>query len=136
MTELDRLRLQVRALVARVAALEASRRSRPKRPAAPRPDDGIIASRERLSSRYVLLHVQHRGRVTKLNFCMRHRLNPSELGRWLSRTDRRGIAVGSTPDQRFREALEAAIAGLESKDVLALSHGKMDAAPFSVARPH
>ena len=113
----------------RIAALEAAARPvtapvqerdkvRPKRMAAPRPSDSVIAGRERLWSKYVMLEMQHghgRVRLTKLGFAARHGLNPSELGRWLSPTDRRGIAEGSKPDRSHRRELAAAIAQLEAR---------------------
>ena len=122
MTPLAKLRLQMRAQEARIAVLEAAQAARPARPkrmAAPRPSDSVIAGRERLWSKYVMLEMQHgHGRVlrlTKLGFAARHGLNPSELGRWLSPTDRRGIAEGSKPDRSHRRELAAAIAQLEAR---------------------
>lgn len=67
--------------------------------------------------------------------CMRHRLNPSEFARWLSVRDRRGIPAGSAPDRRFRQALEAAIAELESTSVRGLSHRNLHASQFTGSRP-
>ena len=131
MTKLDQLQLQMRAQAKRIEALEAAQAARPARPkrmAAPRPSDSVIAGRERLWSKYVMLEMQHghgRVRLTKLGFAARHGLNPSELGRWLSPTDRRGIAEGSKPDRSHRRELADAIAELEAR-------GKNDALNKSV----
>ena len=121
MTKLDQLQLQMRAQAKRIEALEARLAARaPKRMAAPRPSDSVIAGRERLWSKYVMLEMQHgHGRVLRLYqvwaIAARHGLNPSELGRWLSPTDRRGIAEGSKPDRSHRRELAAAIAQLEAR---------------------
>jgi BMFP domain-containing protein YqiC len=141
-TRLDQLAMRVRALEARLATLEGRSRGR-KRAAAPRPSDSVIAERERLWAKYVMLEMQHghgRVRLTKLSFAARHGLNPSELGRWLSPSDRRGIPAGSKPDRSHRRALNAAIAELEARgknqtdNVSLISHGKMAHSQLSAAR--
>jgi hypothetical protein len=135
--KLDLLRTQVRSLEARLDALEA-RRARRKRVAAPQASGGIIAEREKLWARYVLLDVAHRGRITRLAFAMRHRLNPTEFCRWFSVADRRGIPEGSGPDLRFRRALTDTIAELEARARGAdwqHSHGNMTGSQFSDRRP-
>jgi hypothetical protein len=110
-----------RRVEARLRALEASQGARParhKRVAAPRPDGGVVAAREALWARYLRLEMTRghgKVRLTKLSFAMRFKLNPTEFCRWLSPTDRRGIAEGSGPDLRFRESLAAAIRGLEGR---------------------
>jgi hypothetical protein len=135
---------EIRWLKARMAALEAAQAARParrKRVAAPRPDDPTIAAREKLWARYVLLDVSHRGRITKLNFALRHRLNPTEFCRWFSVSDARGIPQGSGPDLRFRQVLTDAIADLEARALLATatvekdSHGKVPGSQFFAPRP-
>jgi hypothetical protein len=143
-TQLAQLRLQVRALAARVGALEAARPAPRKRTAAPRPGDAIIGERERLWVRYVMLEMQHgHGRValTRLSFSVRWRLNPTEFNRWFSARDRRGIPAGSAPDQRFHRALADAIAELEARQksksqaVTLNSRGNMLPSHFPDARP-
>ncbi len=91
---------ELRWLKARVAALE-GRRTRHKRTAAPRPDDGVVSERVKLWSKYLLLEMQFghgRMRLTKLAFAVKWRLNPDEFCRWFSASDRRGIPAGSSPD--------------------------------------
>jgi hypothetical protein len=141
------VQVELRWLKARVAALEraqAMRRPRPTREAAPRPDDAIVAHREKLWARYLELEMRFghgRVKLTKLAFAIRHRLNPDEFCRWFSATDRRGIPEGSGPDLRFRKALTDAIAELESRakasdqSVGSHSHGRIAASQFSAARP-
>lgn len=115
MNRIDRLSLQVRQLTQRLAALEQSRRSTKRQPA-PRPTDGVIDARERLWSKFVLLAAQYgRGRATRLNFAVKHALNPGEFSRWFSSRDRRGIPSGSVPDLNFHRALRTAIAELEAR---------------------
>lgn len=130
---------EIRRLKARIWALEQSRR-RPKRQPAPRPNDSLIAARERLWARYVVLDVGRRGRITKLNFAMRHHLNPTEFCRFFSETDRRGIPEGSEPAQNFYAALRDAIAELEGRksttQVVGFdSHGNALPSQYSAARP-
>ena len=144
MTQLALLRLQVRSLQARVDALEGRRAPR-KRAAAPKPDDAIIAERERLWAKYVMLEMQHghgRMRYTYLAFAMRHGVNPTELGRWLSPIDKRGIPEGSKPDRSHRRALDAAIAELEARrkdnsgNARIVSRGNVSSSQDSVMRLH
>jgi hypothetical protein len=125
-TEFRQLKIQVRTLAARLAALEAAQAARParrKRERAPRPTDAIITARRRLWAQYVLVHVAHRGRVTYLSFAVKHRLNPSEFARWFSMSDARGIPPGSGPDRRFYQALTGAIAELEGRAHGSYLHG-------------
>jgi hypothetical protein len=145
-TKFDQLQLQMRAQAKRIEALEAAqaaRAARSKRESAPRPSDSVIAGRERLWARYIELEMRFghgRVRLTKLSFAARHGLNPSELGRWLSASDRRGIPAGSKPDRSHRRALAAAIAELEargknqSSDTTLNSHGNMLPSQVSAAR--
>jgi hypothetical protein len=117
-TKYDLLLSRVRWLESRMRAVEAAQAAHPvrrKRVAAARPTNAIVTAREKLWARYVLLDVSHRGRITKLAFAMRHRLNPDEFCRWFSATDRRGIPEGSDPDRRFRQALTDAISELEAR---------------------
>jgi hypothetical protein len=146
LTELAQLRLQLRAQAKRIAALEAlAARPRRKRAAAPRPSDSVIAERERLWAKYVMLEMRFghgRCRLTKLSFAARNGLNPSELGRWLSPSDRRGIPAGSKPDRSHRRALNAAISELEARgknavdNISRVSHGNMLPSQDSVMRLH
>lgn len=129
--------MELRRLTARVVALEAGRPRR-KRAPAPRPGGTTIGAREKLWAKYVLLEMQHghgRCRLTKLAFCMKHRLNPSEFARWFSTRDRRGVPEGSTPDRRFRHALDGAIAELESAHVRQLSQRNSTVSQYSGMRP-
>jgi hypothetical protein len=143
MNKLDRLELQVRALIARVGTLEsaqAMRRQRPKRTAAPRPADPTVAAREALWARYVLLDVPHRGRITKLAFAVKHRLgDPSDFRRFFSAADKRGIPEGSVPAVRFYRAINDAIAEARARSSGAIapldSHGNVTGSPLSAARP-
>ncbi len=116
---------ELRWLKDRVTALEAlTARPRRKRAAAPRPDDAVVSERVKLWSKYLLLEMQFghgRMRYTYLAFAMRHGVNPTEFGRWLSPTDRRGIPEGSKPDRSHRRELNAAIAELEQRRV---THGQ------------
>jgi hypothetical protein len=117
MDKLDRLELQVRVLRSRLDRLEA-RRAQHKREAAPRPDDAIISARESLWAKYVMLEMRYghgRVKLTKLSFSTLFRLNPSEFTRWFSAADKKAIGEGTGQDQRFRGALAAAIAELETR---------------------
>jgi hypothetical protein len=145
------VRAEIRWLKARLATVEgilAARPPRRKRVGAPRPTDPIIAAREKLWARYVLLDVAHRGRITKLAFAIRHRLNPTEFCRWFSGTDTRGIPEGSAPALRFYQALNDVIAELEARarggdqkakaaiaGIASDSHGKVAHSQFSNSRP-
>jgi hypothetical protein len=140
----DQLRLRLLRVEGRLAALEAAQAARParrKRVAAPRPGDDVIAGREKLWARYVLLDVSHRGRISKLAFAMRYRLNPTEFCRWFSTADRRGVPENSGPDQRFRKVLIDAIGELEARALLSRttgdkdSHGKVPGSQFFAPRP-
>jgi hypothetical protein len=150
--KIDQLRLEMRVMrtrfEARLEALEA-RRDRRKRQAAPRPDARVIADRERLWARYIELEMRFghgRCKLSKLSFAVRHRLNPTEFCRWFSATYARGIAAGSGPDLRFREALTGAITELEAraevlrngsaKQVMNDSHGNNCSAQYSGVRLH
>lgn len=143
MTLMAQLRLQVRALAARVDVLEAAacRPARRKRERAPRPTDGIIATREAQWAKYLRLEMMHghgRTKLSKLAFAIRHRLNPDEFCRWFSATDRRGVPAGSGPDVRFRQALTDAISELEGRAVTGSvaphSHGRMPPSQNSSVR--
>jgi hypothetical protein len=140
MTQFDQLRLQMRGLVKRIAALEAAQTARParhKRIAAPRPDDAIIAARERLWDRFVLLQVGH-GPTTKLAFVVKHRLgDPSDFCRFFSGAGKRGIPEGSVPANRYCKALREAIAELEARrrSGVVNSLGNITSSPYSAARP-
>ena len=122
MTQLARALLENRVLrdrvatcEGRIAALEAARPRR-KRESAPKPTDAIVTGRLKLWSRLVLLHLQYgRGRLTKLKVCVKYGLgDPSDLCRFLSADDRRGIPEGSAPAVRYYQALREFIAELEA----------------------
>jgi BMFP domain-containing protein YqiC len=148
MTRVERM---LHRLAARVAVLEAAQAARPaprKRERAPQPDDAIITERYELWAKYIRLEMRFghgRCRLTKLSFAMRHGVNPTEFGRWMSPTDKRGIAVGSKPDRSHRRALNAAIAELEARksgsplpDLARgiVSHGNVSSSQDSVMRLH
>ena len=126
MTPLAQLRLQVRAQEKRIAALEAAEAAR----AAPSASVNALRSRiaavvtKRLSlwSKLVLLHLQYgRGRLTKLKVCIKYGLgDPSDLCRFLSAGDARGVPEGSIPAERYYGALRKFIAELETRRV---AHG-------------
>jgi hypothetical protein len=131
------LQVELRWLKARVAALEAgqtARPARPKRTAAPRPADAIIAGRVSLWDQFVLLHP-----TSKLAFVLKYRLgDPSDFSRFFSSNDARGIAENSTTAERYYRALHAAIAearARKSTSQLADFHGKLAAFQDSAARP-
>jgi hypothetical protein len=113
----DQLRLRLLRCEQRLAVLEASMAARPartKRTAAVRPDDAIIAARERLWAEYIELEMTRghgRCKLTKASFTARWRLSHSEFCRWLSPSGR-GILAGTIPDARFHRALRAAIGEL------------------------
>ncbi len=120
MTKLDRLQLQMRAQEARITVLEAALAAKAtprKRERAPKPDSAVVTKRQTLWSRLVLLHVQYgRGHLTKLKVCVRYGLgDPSDLCRFLSADDRRGIPEGSIPALRYYGALREFIAELEGR---------------------
>jgi hypothetical protein len=81
----DRLRIEVRGLQARVDALEAAMAARParrKRTGAPRPDDVVVAGREELWARYLRLEMMHghgRTKLSKLAFAIKWHLIPMSL---------------------------------------------------------
>ena len=140
MTPLAQLRLLVRSLQARVDALE-GRRARHKRAAAPKPDDAVVAERNKLWAKYMMLEMQHghgRCRLTKLSFATRHGVNPTEFGRWMSPTAKRGVAEGSKPDRSHRRVLNAAISELEARRDTHGYHpqGNVSSSPVSGARLH
>jgi hypothetical protein len=121
----------------RLAALEAAlaaRPARPKRTAAVRPGDAIIAGRVSLWDQLVLLHP-----TSKLAFCIKHHLgDPSDFSRFFSSKDARGIAEGSTTAERYYQALHDAIAVARARKPsswLAGFHGKTVAFQDSAARP-
>jgi hypothetical protein len=148
MTKYDLLLSRVRWLESRMRAMEAAQvRRRSKRVPAPRPTNAVVAGREALWAKYVMLEMRFghgRCRLTKLSFAVRHRQNPSEFCRWFSATDRRGVPADSGPDLRFRQALNDAIAELEARarggdrksttTMLVDSHGKITGSQFSAAR--
>jgi hypothetical protein len=108
------LELKVRSLERRLALLE-TRHARSQRPRAPRPADTIIAARERLWHRFLLLQVGH-GSTTKLAFCVKHHLgHPSDFSRFLSASGKRGIAEGSATARRYYDALHQAIRDGEAR---------------------
>ncbi len=129
-------------LAARVEALEAALAARPakrKRESAPKPDDAVVTNRQTLWSRLVLLHLQHgRGRLTKLKVCVKYGLgDPSDLCRFLSADDARGVPEGSIPAARYYRALRTFISELEARRVTHgyHSHGIDAGSTFSSARP-
>jgi hypothetical protein len=144
MTKFDQLRLEVRVLRARLDRLEARRQRQPKREAAPRPTDAIIAGRKGLWDRFILLQVG-RGPTSKLAFAVKHHLgDASEFRRFFSASDKRGICEGSAPAVRYYRALNDAIAELEGRDgdhkssaaIAAVdSHGSRTGSHFLGARP-
>ena len=118
---------ELRWLKDRVTALEA-RTARPapapvqepakrKRAAAPKPDNAVITKRLNFWSRLVLLHLQYgHGRLTKLKVCVKYGLgDPSDLCRFLSAGDARGVPEGSIPALRYYGALREFIAELEGR---------------------
>jgi hypothetical protein len=112
----DQLRLRLLRVEGRLAVLEAAQAARParrKRPASPRPTDAVVAMRQRLWDRFTLLQVGH-GPTTKLAFAVRYHLgHPSDLSRFLSSSDARGVPEGSATATRYYAALRGAIAELE-----------------------
>ena len=113
MTRLDQLER-------RIAILEAAQAARPakrKRECAPKPDSAVVTKRVNLWARLVLLHVQYgRGRLTKLKVCIKYGLgDPSDLCRFLSADDARGIPEGSIPAVRYYQALREFIVELEAR---------------------
>jgi hypothetical protein len=103
---------------------DAGAAARPQRSRTPGPKRGAVSDdeirdRERLWLAYFHLKVEETsGRVynrmkgepnptSQIAFAVRHRLNPSELSRWFSRTC--GIPAGSIPDRNIRRALLADI---------------------------
>jgi hypothetical protein len=116
-TELRQLQIQVRMLAARVATLEAAQTRKPRRAAAPRPDEAVVVAREKLWARYIELEMRFghgRVKLTKASFTTRWQLSHSEFCRWLS-PHGRGIPAGSIPDARFHRALHAAIRELDER---------------------
>ena len=105
------------ALTARPAPAPVQEPAKRKRAAAPRPDDAIITKRLSLWSKLVLLHVQYgRGHLTKLKVCIKYGLgDPSDLCRFLSADDARGIPEGSIPAVRYYQALREFIVELEAR---------------------
>jgi hypothetical protein len=104
----------------RIAILEAAQAARPakrKRECAPKPDSAVVTKRVNLWARLVLLHVQYgRGRLTKLKVCIKYGLgDPSDLCRFLSADDARGIPEGSIPAVRYYQALREFIVELEAR---------------------
>jgi hypothetical protein len=133
-TELERLRGQVRALAARMVALEAAQAARParrKRVAAPRPTDPIVQARVRLWDRFVLLQVGH-GPTTRLAFVVKHRLgDPSDFCRFFG-AGKRTIPEGSVPANRYYRALREATAELEARRRSGVdSLGNITSSPYS-----
>jgi hypothetical protein len=140
----DRLRMEVRGLVARVAALEAARSPRRKRATAPRPDDAAVMEIHKLWARYLELEMQFghgRMKLSKLAFAIKWHLNPDEFVRAFSFTDTHGIPQGSVPDQNHRRALAGAMSELEARgenqlDGIRLnSHGSIRVSQDSGGRP-
>jgi hypothetical protein len=122
-TKLDHALIEIRILRNRVEALEAVRAARPKRERAPKPDSAVVTKRKNIWARLVLLHVQYgHGRLTKLKVCIKYGLgDPSDLCRFLSADDARGIPEGSVPAVRYYGALREFIAELEARRD---SHGR------------
>jgi hypothetical protein len=112
------------ALTARPAPAPVQEPAKRKRAAAPRPDDAIITKRLSLWSKLVLLHLQYgRGRLTKLRVCIKYGLgDPSDLCRFLSAGDARGVPEGSIPAERYYGALRKFIAELEARRVTPGQH--------------
>ncbi len=113
MTRVERM---LHRLAARVEALEAARPAKRKRESAPKPDSAVVAKRQTLWSRLVILHVQYgHGHLTRLKVCVKYGLgDPSDLCRFLSADDARGIPEGSIPAGRYYRALREFIAELEA----------------------
>jgi hypothetical protein len=123
-TQLARALLEIRTLRQRVEALETARPAKRKRECAPKPDSAVVTKRVNLWARLVLLHVQYgRGRLTKLKVCVRYGLgDPSDLCRFLSAGDARGVPEGSIPAERYYGALREFIAELEARRVTPGQH--------------
>jgi hypothetical protein len=121
MSKYDLLLSRVRWLESRMRAMEAAQAARParrKRVPAPRPDNAIVAAREKLWARYIELEMRYghgRVKLTKLAFATRHGLNPDEFVRFFSATDKRGIPEGSVPAVSYYRALNDAISELEAR---------------------
>jgi hypothetical protein len=113
-TRFDQLQLQVRAQAKRIAALEVAvgaRPVRPRRTAAPRPEDSDMDERDGWWAEYLLVEMAHgRGtvRLTKAAFAIRHGIPVSEFYRFFFPRDKRGIPKDSGPYLRIRSELIAA----------------------------
>jgi hypothetical protein len=135
-TKVDQLRLELRALAARVGKLESGQSARRKREPAPRPADAAkVRETQRLWQEYQTLAAQVYGlrcaRASKSKFADRFHLSEREFRRAFSLADARGL--GTAPRARYNSAIREAAGTL--REALKQSPGTHRVSPLSGLRP-